>query len=94
MYGISWGGQAVLRFTFSAEMFGLVALGVITGVLGLIEAGGAAFGSYFAGFIFDIVGNYDIMFVLGIVLSIFGGLMSYLIKPITLQINNVTKACT
>ncbi|AGA68994.1 sugar phosphate permease [Desulfitobacterium dichloroeliminans LMG P-21439] len=85
LFGISWGGQAVLRFTFSAEMFGLVALGVITGVLGLTEASGAAFGSFFAGYVFDLVGSYDIMFVLGIVLSVLGGIMSYFIKPIKIN---------
>ncbi|MEL1136512.1 MFS transporter [Desulfitobacterium sp. THU1] len=86
LFGIAWGGQAVLRFTFSAEMFGLVALGVITGVLGLTEATGAALGSYFAGFIFDLVGSYDIMFTLGIVLSIIGGVLAYFIKPVTVII--------
>jgi MFS family permease len=89
LFGIAWGGQAVLRFTFSAEMFGLGALGAITGTLGLTEAIGAAFGSYFAGYTFDKVGSYSIMFTLGLVLSLFGGMMCYCIKPLSKDSFNV-----
>ncbi|MFZ7103513.1 MAG: MFS transporter [Peptococcaceae bacterium] len=81
LFGISWGGQAVLRFTFTAEMFGLMNLGVITGILGLTEAGAAAFGSFFAGVVFDLAGTYKIMFTLGAILSLGGLVLAYLTKP-------------
>jgi len=86
LFGFSWGGQAVLRFTFSADMFGLVAIGVITSVLALLEATGAAMGSFIAGYIFDIIGSYDVMFTLGIGVSLFGALLSYLIKPMRQEV--------
>ncbi|MBW1798834.1 MAG: MFS transporter [Deltaproteobacteria bacterium] len=48
-YGLGWGGQAVLRFTLTPEIFGFLSLGLIVGVLGFVEAGAATIGSYFAG---------------------------------------------
>jgi MFS family permease len=40
-YGFGWGGQAVLRFTLTPEIFGLASIGLIVGVLGFVEAGAA-----------------------------------------------------
>ena len=81
LFGFSWGGQAVLRFTLSAEMFGLVSLGAITGFLGLTEAFAAAFGSFIGGYIFDLFGSYQIIILLGLAFSLVGLVMLLSVKP-------------
>lgn len=81
VFGFGWGAQAVLRFAVTSEAFGLVSLGVVMGVLTLAEASAAGFGSYFAGYIFDVVGSYQPVFFMGIALSIIAILLARLLKP-------------
>lgn len=82
VFGFAWGAQAVLRFTLVAEEFGLASLGLIMGVLGFSEAGASAFGSYYAGYIFDITRSYQPVFLTGIGVSLLGvGLSSFLKAP-------------
>jgi len=68
-FGFAWGAQAVLRYALTSEWFGLVSLGLLMGILGIAEAGAAAFGSYYAGYLFDIFGNYHTAFWSGITIS-------------------------
>lgn len=85
IFGFGWGAQAVLRFSVTAETFGLASLGFIMGILGIGEALAAALGSYFAGFIFDILGHYSPAFWTGIVLSTLGIILAGLFKPLRSQ---------
>ena len=71
-----------MRFSVTAEAFGLVSLGLIMGLLGLGEAFASALGSYFAGLIFDIVGHYHPAFWTGIFLSVAGIVLAGLLKPL------------
>jgi MFS family permease len=71
-FGFGWGAQAVLRFSVTAETFGLASLGFIIGILGICYALTAALGYYFEGLIFDILGHYSPVFWMGIFLSILG----------------------
>ncbi|MFC1891365.1 MFS transporter [Thermodesulfobacteriota bacterium] len=82
IFGFGWGAQAVLRFSVTAEAFGLKSLGLIMGILGIGEAVASALGSYYAGLIFDISGGYRPVFWIGIALSIFGIILAALIKPL------------
>jgi len=84
VFGFSWGAQAVLRFAIVSETFGLLSVGVIMGSLGLAEAGAASFGSYFAGYVFDNIGNYDIAFFIGIAVSIMSSFLAFTLKPVDL----------
>jgi len=52
------------------------------GVFALPEAGGASLGSYFAGYMFDVFGNYDTAFWMGIAISIMGIVLAWLLKPV------------
>ena len=81
IFGFGWGNQAVLRFALTSEVFGLGSLGLIMGALGVAEAGAAAFGSYFAGYVFDMVGNYRPVFWTGIGVSMMGILLAWWLKP-------------
>ena len=65
---------------------GIIAIGHVSmGMLAIGEAFAAALGSYFAGFIFDILGHYRPAFWMGIVLSIAGILMAGFFKPVNCQ---------
>ena len=81
IFGLGWGGQAVLRFSSTAEAFGLVSLGFIMGILNLGEAFAAALGSYGAGLVFDILGHYRPVFWAGVVLSILGVILAGFLRP-------------
>ena len=54
---------------------------LLMGVLGLAEQGAASIGSYFAGYIFDTVGNYNPVFWTGIAISTIGIILTWLLKP-------------
>ncbi len=72
IYGFGWGNQAVLRFSLTARVFGLSTLGFISGVLGIAESGAAVFGSYYAGYLYDLTGGYTVLFETGIAVSLAG----------------------
>lgn len=81
LFGVAWGNQAVLRFSVATEVFGVTSLGLIVGILGVAESCAATFGSYIAGYIFDISGSYAPSFWMGIVLSASAAVLAGLLKP-------------
>ena len=82
IFGFAWGNQAVLRFTLTSEVFGLTSLGVVMGLLSVAESVAAMVGVYFAGYVFDAVGNYEIAFWAGIGISVSGIILAALLKPL------------
>jgi MFS family permease len=80
-FGVGWGNQAVLRFSLTSEVFGIASLGLVMGLLGVAESVAATFGSYFAGYIFDVFGSYQPVFGLGIGISAMGIVLAWLLKP-------------
>ncbi len=80
-FGFAWGNQAVLRFALTSEVFGLASLGLVMGAMGMAEQVTAAFGSYIAGYIFDVVGNYQPVFWIGMGISLMGILLAWGLKP-------------
>lgn len=70
VFGFGWGAQAVNRFTVSADAFGLASAGLIMGVLRIAESLAGAFGTWYAGRVFDAVGNYQPVFWVGLVISL------------------------
>ena len=81
VFGLGWGNQAVLRFALTSEVFGLASLGLVMGALGMAEQVTAAFGSFIAGYIFDVVDNYQPVFWIGIGISLMGILLAWGLKP-------------
>jgi MFS family permease len=82
IFGFAWGNQAVLRFTLTSEVFGLASLGVVMGLLSVAESVAAMTGVYFAGYVFDVVGNYETAFWVGIGISVTGIILAGLLKPL------------
>jgi len=87
-FGFGWGAQAVLRFSTTAEAFGLSSLGLIMGILGIFEAIASALGAYYAGFVYDLVGSYTPVFWFGIGVSLLGILLAALLGPRASSITN------
>jgi MFS family permease len=83
LFGLAWGNQAVLRFSVASEAFGLASLGLITGVLAVAESCGATFGAYLAGYVFDRMGHYQLVFWIGVAVSLAGALLGVLLRPAT-----------
>jgi MFS family permease len=81
-FGLTWGAQAVLRFTMSTEVFGLSSLGFLLGLLSFMEAMCAMLGSYMGGYLFDLFGTYQPVFWLTAVLAAFGCILSCLLRPV------------
>lgn len=77
VFGFGWGSQAVLRFTFTMEVFGLRSLGLVMGLLSFSEALAATFGSYIGGYVFDLLGTYDPVFWAGTAVAVGGVLLSW-----------------
>jgi len=88
IFGVAWGNQAVLRFSLASETFGLSSLGVLMGTLGFAESGAAMFGSYFAGYIFDLFGTYTVVFWTGIGAFLGGTILAGLLRPVELYRKN------
>lgn len=81
-FAFGWGAQAVLRFTVTAEIFGLRSIGLLLGVLGFCEAAAGGFGTYFSGLLFDVSGSYQLAFWISIPVSALGVILALLMKPI------------
>ena len=81
LFGLAWGNQAVLRFSVASEAFGVASLGLITGVLGIAESGSATLGAYLAGYVFDRMGHYKLVFWIGVAVSLAGALLAAMLRP-------------
>jgi MFS family permease len=74
VYGFAYGALIALQALSGARLFGLVALGIIVGMISFSYAVGGAIGPIIAGYIFDITGNYQAAFIICAILA-FSGLV-------------------
>jgi sugar phosphate permease len=81
VYGFGWGALAVLRYSVTAEIFGLASVGFIMGTLGFPESLASAFSSYLGGVFFDLSGSYNTLYIICIAVSFLGVLLSWRLKP-------------
>ncbi|MEE9202340.1 MAG: MFS transporter [Dehalococcoidia bacterium] len=68
VFGMAYGGAIVNWLTLPSELFGLRAVGVITGLIMTGSTFGGAIGSFLAGYIFDVTGSYSAAFSTGAIL--------------------------
>jgi MFS family permease len=73
LFGISLGASYTVYPLIVADLFGIRALGAIFGLLGTAYVIGGALGPTVAGYIFDLSGNYEIVLLLSLALSLLGG---------------------
>ena len=80
-FGFSWGALAVLRMTVIAEVFGAGSLGVILGAIEFGAQSGAIIGPFFAGWAFDVNGEYTLAFITMAVASFLSSILLIFLKP-------------
>ncbi|MBN1190822.1 MAG: MFS transporter [Dehalococcoidales bacterium] len=79
--GVGYGGLSCLQSLVAAELYGLMSLGVITGIFSFSFLIGGGAGPVLAGFIYDISLNYQPAFVLCLVLAALALTASLALKP-------------
>lgn len=82
IFGFGTGGTVALESTIAAEMFGLKGHGAILGAIALGATTGGAIGSYVAGHLFDITGNYRLAFALFAAIVALGLALAIMLKPV------------
>jgi MFS family permease len=64
IYAPSYGAQAAAMPAIRADHFGRRSFGVITGLSGMIQTGGSVIGPFFAAYVYDTTGSYQIAFLI------------------------------
>jgi OFA family oxalate/formate antiporter-like MFS transporter len=75
-FGFALGGTKPLDMLVPSELFGVQSLGAILGVILLCGTMGGALGPAFAGYTFDIAGNYNAALISLVVLSMIAAVLS------------------
>jgi MFS family permease len=86
--GLAFGGMAAIESPIVAWLFGLRSHGLIYGIIHLGYTFGAAAGPFFTGYIFDLIGGYQIAFMVCVALAVIGLISAVLLKPIKVAAGN------
>jgi MFS family permease len=81
VFGFAWGGAIALQSPVSAESFGMKAHGAILGASVFGFSLGGSIGPLLAGYMFDVIGNYQLAFVVFAILSLLSIILTLLLKP-------------
>ena len=79
--GFASGGAATLTSPLVAELFGVKSHGLILGVFGLCFTFGSAAGPFMAGYMFDVTGSYQLVFLVAAFIGIAGFLLAATLRP-------------
>jgi MFS family permease len=80
IFGVGYGAIGILLSTVVAESFGLFSHGAIMGTLLLFMSIGGFTGPLFAGYMFDLSGQYWVAFLVAAALCVLGLILSLLLK--------------
>ena len=78
--GILWLSTVPLTNGLVAKMFGVKYLSMLTGVVFFTHQVGSFLGGWLGGLNHDVVGNYNIIWVVSIILSVFGVVVHFWVK--------------
>lgn len=81
VFGIGLGGMGTSESPLIARLFGLSSHGLIYGVVGLSWTVGGAVGPIMTGYMCDVIGNYQLAFLLCAVIGVVGLLLLVILKP-------------
>jgi len=81
IFGFAYGGLAAMESPIVAELFGLSSHGVVMGVASFGFTAGGAVGPLVAGRVFDMLGSYQIAFLICAVVGISGIILAWLLRP-------------
>ncbi len=85
IFGFAYGGLVALEAPMAAELFGLKAHGAIIGLVHFGATIGGAFSNPLAGRLFDVTGDYRITFMLFVLVSAAGLILTVFLKPFRQQ---------
>lgn len=85
IYGFAHGGFATLISPMVGELFGMRSHGAILGFMIFLGTIGGAAGPVFAGYLFDVTGNYQSAFIVSIAIGIIGLALSTKLKPVSIK---------
>ena len=80
LYGTGWGGLYTLIQLLTADLFGIIALGKIMGVINILDTIGGGLGPYMTGILYDITQSYLLPFSVISCLLIIAFISSSLLK--------------
>ena len=80
LYGTGWGGLYTLIQLLTADLFGLIALGKIMGVINILDTFGGGLGPFFTGYLYDQTQGYLTPFMLISVLLVVAFVSSSMLK--------------
>ena len=80
LYGTGWGGLYTLIQLLTADLFGLIALGKIMGVINILDTFGGGLGPFFTGYLYDQTQGYLAPFMLISVLLVIAFISSSMLK--------------
>ena len=80
LYGTGWGGLYTLIQLLTADLFGIIALGKIMGVINILDTIGGGLGPYITGVLYDVTQGYLMPFLLISVLLIVAFISSSMLK--------------
>jgi MFS family permease len=80
IYGLTYGGCIPLLMAFRGDLFGRKKFAQMSGIMSPFRMIGNVVGPVFAGFLFDITGNYRIAFVVFTCLALMSGISFYFVK--------------
>ena len=83
LYGFAHGGLWALLSPMVAEIVGLGSHGAIFGVVYFSFTSGGTVGAVLSGWMYDMTGSYQLVFLICVVLSIIAIVLALLLKPIT-----------
>jgi MFS family permease len=82
IFGLEYGGFVAVQSPMVADYFGLKAHGAIFGLSMLASMVGGSLGSLFAGYIFDLSGNYHWAFIISAILGLTSLILVIILKPV------------
>lgn len=87
-FAFGYGTMVALMSPTIAEFFGLSSVGVLLGIVNFAATIGCAIGPVLAGWLFDINGNYQLVFQLCAAIGLIGLILTLFIRPIDRQKGN------
>jgi MFS family permease len=81
VFGIGLGGMGTSESPLLARLFGLSSHGLIYGVLGLGWTIGGAVGPIVTGYMCDVMGNYQLAFLLCAIIAVLGAILLIILRP-------------
>ena len=80
IYGLTYGGCIPLLMAFRGDLFGRKKFAQMSGIMSPFRMIGNVVGPIFAGFLFDVTGNYRIAFIVFTCLAVMSGISFYFVK--------------